>query len=54
MTYVIVLFSIIVLGATVGPMIIRAKSAEKTTTAGGQMGSEHQPVPGYTVQDSNR
>jgi CPA1 family monovalent cation:H+ antiporter len=33
MTYVIVLFSIIVQGATVAPMINRAKRAEKATTA---------------------
>ena len=45
MTYVIVLFSIIVQGATIAPMINRAKKAESTAANGGQISSENQPMP---------
>ena len=45
MTYVIVLFSIIVQGTTIVPMINRAKRADKATTAGHVKGSEQQQLP---------
>ena len=45
MTYVIVLFSIIVQGATVVPMINRAKKAENTAANRGKISSENQPMP---------
>ena len=54
MTYVIVLFSIIVEGVTVPPMINSAKRADKATTTDGQMDSDHRPETGGPVQDSQR